>query len=363
MSAPASIRSRVPSAVTTLPATIGASGATARTSSIARSVRVWWPWAVSITSTSAPIASSALALVAGSPLMPTATATSSRPSRVDRRAVDRRAQRALARDAADQAAVAVDHRRHRQSLAAESGRRSRRRRCRPRSPSGRCSSRSSAGVKRSKPTASCSVKMPTGRAVVDDDHDAPWARLWISPSASPTVCVGLSVIGVSYTMWRDFTYSMTAFDDVERDVLRQHRRGRRGGRRSRPCAARRRRSCCRHDDRDRGAEPSGVREVDVEPRRHRRQARHHEHVAVGQVVRRAFVRAGAWQLHRIARSSRPRRTAQGYGLRTPSVTTCGRYGCGVAPPVVLVHGWGGSFESTWQRNGFTELLARRRPRR
>lgn len=30
--------------------------------------------------------------------------------------------------------------------------------------------------------------------------------------------------------------------------------------------------------------------------------------------------------------------------------------CGVAPPVVLVHGWGGSFESTWQINGFTELL-------
>ncbi|MDP2292241.1 MAG: alpha/beta fold hydrolase [Actinomycetota bacterium] len=26
-------------------------------------------------------------------------------------------------------------------------------------------------------------------------------------------------------------------------------------------------------------------------------------------------------------------------------------------PVVLVHGWGGSFESTWQRSGFTELLA------
>jgi len=28
----------------------------------------------------------------------------------------------------------------------------------------------------------------------------------------------------------------------------------------------------------------------------------------------------------------------------------------VAPPVVLVHGWGGSFASTWQDNGFTELL-------
>jgi pimeloyl-ACP methyl ester carboxylesterase len=28
----------------------------------------------------------------------------------------------------------------------------------------------------------------------------------------------------------------------------------------------------------------------------------------------------------------------------------------VTVPVVLVHGWGGSFETTWQRSGFTELL-------
>jgi pimeloyl-ACP methyl ester carboxylesterase len=28
----------------------------------------------------------------------------------------------------------------------------------------------------------------------------------------------------------------------------------------------------------------------------------------------------------------------------------------VAPPVVLVHGWGGSFHATWESNGFTELL-------
>ncbi len=29
---------------------------------------------------------------------------------------------------------------------------------------------------------------------------------------------------------------------------------------------------------------------------------------------------------------------------------------GGAPPVVLVHGWGGSFADTWQRSGFTALL-------
>lgn len=28
-----------------------------------------------------------------------------------------------------------------------------------------------------------------------------------------------------------------------------------------------------------------------------------------------------------------------------------------APPIVLVHGWGGSFATTWERSGFTALLA------
>lgn len=32
------------------------------------------------------------------------------------------------------------------------------------------------------------------------------------------------------------------------------------------------------------------------------------------------------------------------------------YDRGTAPPVVLVHGWGGSFAATWQHTGFTELL-------
>src|SRR5215217_1301469 len=27
-----------------------------------------------------------------------------------------------------------------------------------------------------------------------------------------------------------------------------------------------------------------------------------------------------------------------------------------APPIVLVHGWGGSFQTTWRQSGFTELL-------
>ena len=51
------------------------------------------------------------------------------------------------------------------------------------------------------------------------------------------------------------------------------------------------------------------------------------------------------------------------GRRGPSkVTACRRTPALYAPrvadvPVLLVHGWGGSFEATWRRNGFTELLA------
>ena len=51
-------------------------------------------------------------------------------------------------------------------------------------------------VKRSKPAASPSVKMPTGSSP-STTITAPWDRLWISESASPTVPVGGRVIGVS----------------------------------------------------------------------------------------------------------------------------------------------------------------------
>ena len=80
MSAPASMRSRVPWADTTLPATTGTPGSRARTERSASIIFSWWPCAVSMTSTSTPIASSAFAFVAGSPLMPTAHATIRRPS-------------------------------------------------------------------------------------------------------------------------------------------------------------------------------------------------------------------------------------------------------------------------------------------
>ena len=51
-------------------------------------------------------------------------------------------------------------------------------------------------VNRSNPAASPSVKMPIGSSP-STTMTAPWERLWISDSASPTVPVGGSVIGVS----------------------------------------------------------------------------------------------------------------------------------------------------------------------
>ena len=51
--------------------------------------------------------------------------------------------------------------------------------------------------------------MPSGRRLSSSTTIARWARLWISPSASPTVLSPDSVIGVSYTVWRDLTYSTT----------------------------------------------------------------------------------------------------------------------------------------------------------
>ena len=104
MSAPASIRASVPSAETTLPATTGTRGSSARTARSASSIRSWWPWAVSTTRQSTPASSSSAALAATSPLTPIAAAIRRPPSRVDRRLVERGAQRPVRRQHADQRA-------------------------------------------------------------------------------------------------------------------------------------------------------------------------------------------------------------------------------------------------------------------
>ncbi len=80
MSAPASIRSTTPAADTTLPATTGTVGSISRTAASASIIRCWCPWAVSITSTSTPVASSRSALARTSPLTPSAAPIRSRPA-------------------------------------------------------------------------------------------------------------------------------------------------------------------------------------------------------------------------------------------------------------------------------------------
>ena len=88
MSAPAAIRSRQPSAVTTLPPTIrtvrpvsaAKASRTSRATASAEIIFSWWPCAVSMTITSAPPSRAARTFARMSPLMPTATPACSLPS-------------------------------------------------------------------------------------------------------------------------------------------------------------------------------------------------------------------------------------------------------------------------------------------
>ena len=82
MSAPASIRSNVPAAVTTFPATTGTRGATCRAAPTASSASIifsWCPCAVSTTRMSTPAASSASARPRTSPFTPIAAPIRKRP--------------------------------------------------------------------------------------------------------------------------------------------------------------------------------------------------------------------------------------------------------------------------------------------
>ena len=72
--APAATRSLTPSAVTTLPATIGTERPRDLIALRASIIFFWCPWAVSTTRTSAPDSTRAAAFAATSPLIPTAAA-------------------------------------------------------------------------------------------------------------------------------------------------------------------------------------------------------------------------------------------------------------------------------------------------
>ena len=165
--------------------------------------------------------------------------------------------------------------------------------------------------------------------------------------------MGDSVIAVSYSRSPRLDPLHDRLDHVDGNVLREHRH---------PAPPRHdlgHPPTCDgghvgHHDRDRRADPVGRREIDREPAADRRPARHHEHVAVGEVV------SGIGLQHAHRRSCQVGRHSLEVGAATyaprmlPDVDA---HSDATSPPVVLVHGWGGSFAATWQRSGFTDLLA------
>ena len=113
-------------------------------------------------------------------------------------------------------------------------------------------------------------------------------RLGISDSASATVWSGRSSIGVSKTWCRDFTNVTTSATTGDRDVLRDHREPAAAGHGlGHPLAGDGRH--VRDDERQGGPGAVGGGQVHVVPAGHRRVPGHHEDVVVGQVVRRGRV--------------------------------------------------------------------------
>ena len=201
MSAPASIRSRTPSAATTLPATIGTCGSRPRTAWTAAIIDSWWPCAVSTTRMSAPASSSCLGLAGHVAVDADGGGDAQLAVGVDGRGVEGRAQGALAGQDAGEPAVLVHGGRERRLAPSSVSKASR-------------GSMSASRSSRSRDMTSDSwVKRSDARAVgLGDDADrppsastttrAPWARLGSSASASATVLVGARTIGVSSTWCR-----------------------------------------------------------------------------------------------------------------------------------------------------------------
>ena len=296
MSAPASISWRVPSAVTTLPATIFDVGQRGPD-------RSRWPERAGLV----PVrrvddedvrteGDEILGPHRGIAVDPDRGADQQPPVGVDGRTVDGRAQRTLAGDHADQAAVVVDDRGHTETLSGRVARTPPRGRRRAAGGAGSWLITLPSWVNRSTPSASFSVNSPTGAPVVDDDHRA------VRPLVDQRQRVADR--GVGREGDRRFEDRVTALDvlddaahDVDGDVLRQdgdpaaagdglgHAATGDGGH-------------VRDDEGNRGADTVGGREVDVHARRDVGEARHHEDVVVGQVV----ADVGVEQSHRASRS-------------------------------------------------------------
>jgi pimeloyl-ACP methyl ester carboxylesterase len=149
-------------------------------------------------------------------------------------------------------------------------------------------------------------------------------------------------------------------DHVERDVLREHGEAAAArGHLGHPATGDG--GHVGDDERDRRADAVGRREVDAEPAPDIGVAGHHEHVAVGQVVSGGGLQhAHVWCVSLAGTAPRPRSQIGRHRLTAPAVAYADRVVSDPdpadTPPVVLVHGWGGSFATTWERSGFTMLL-------
>ena len=157
-------------------------------------------------------------------------------------------------------------------------------------------------VNRSKPSPSLSVNTPTG-VPSSTTTTAPWARLWISESASAIVASGRERDRRLEHRVAPLHVVDHLGHDVDGDVLGKDRDPTATGDRFGHAPARHR-GHVRHDDRNGRADAVGRPQVDAHPRRNVGQARNHEHVAVGQVVARVGMKHahGWWGPFRCRRS-------------------------------------------------------------
>ena len=205
------------------------------------------------------------------------------PALVDGRAVDRAAQRALAGDAADEAAVVVDDGRHGQPFDRESV-----------EDLLRCRARLDRHDLGPADVLELGEPIEAGGVVLGEDAERTLVVVHHHHRTVGTLVDQAERVAdgvVRAQRDRRVVHGVTGldvvhdrFDHVERDVLREHGEAATAGNGlGHPASGHR--GHVRDHDRDRGAEHVRRGEVDIEPGRNGRQARHHEHVVVGEIER------------------------------------------------------------------------------
>jgi hypothetical protein len=191
--------------------------------------------------------------------------------------------------------------------------------------------------------------MPTGWSA-STTTAAPCARFGISASASPTVSVGASAIGVSITGCRVLTHATTSATTSDRDVLREHRE---------PAAPREglghpppgHGGHVGRDERHGGPAAVVAVQRDVRPRGDGGATRYEEGVLVGQVVGGGVAVEEAHE--------RPVGRGPGSADRTPAPLSAGGGGAARRPPVEVVGDRGDVRQPRSTRSPATRARSRR----